>query len=160
MVHDNLDAYLKGVSGENKVAKILSKLDKEEYIVINNVLLKRPYAKEGDVPTVQIDHIVVSLYGIITVETKNYSGRVYGYDNQKKWHVYMGGKGYDFENPLLQNHGHSKTIQKIIAYKSTALGLSNTCFDIYQIIAFSDEADLRKLKANRENVVNFSDLIN
>lgn len=159
MAHNDFDAYLKGVSGEDKIARILSRLDKDEYIVINNVLLKRPYARMGEVPTAQIDHIVVSVYGIFTVETKNYSGKIYGYESSKTWSVYMGGKKYTFVNPLRQNHGHSKTIQQLISYKSTALGLSRTCFDIYPIIAFSDGADLSKVQTSGVDVVYFSDVL-
>ena len=35
--------------------------------------------------THQIDHVIVSSKGIFSVETKNYSGRIYGEDNQKEW---------------------------------------------------------------------------
>lgn len=35
--------------------------------------------------TTQIDHIVVSKYGIFAIETKNYRGDIYGDDNCKEW---------------------------------------------------------------------------
>lgn len=43
-------------------------LDTEEYIVLHDLLL--PY-KDG---TTQIDHVIISPYGIFVIETKNYTG--------------------------------------------------------------------------------------
>ena len=35
--------------------------------------------------TTQIDHVVVSKYGLFTIETKNYRGKIYGDDARDKW---------------------------------------------------------------------------
>lgn len=56
-----------GKMGEKLVAMKLYWLS-GEYIVLNDVLLP---AKNG---TSQVDHIVVSPYGIFVIETKNYKG--------------------------------------------------------------------------------------
>ena len=61
----------KGEKGENNVSKQLDLLDKTKYKVYNNLL----FLLKNDV-TVQIDHIVVSKYGVFVVETKNYGGVV------------------------------------------------------------------------------------
>ncbi len=49
---------IKGFFGEASVAATLSMLPKEEYRLLNNIMLK---TERG---TTQIDHIVLSLYGI------------------------------------------------------------------------------------------------
>ncbi len=59
---------IKGFLGEASVATMLSTLPKEEYRVLNNIMLK---TERG---TTQIDHIVLSLYGVFVIETKNYKG--------------------------------------------------------------------------------------
>ena len=68
----------KGREGENKVHNILMQLP-DEYFVFKDVILE---TKKG---TTQIDHIVVSKYGVFAIETKNYRGEIYGDDNRKYW---------------------------------------------------------------------------
>ena len=70
---------IKGVVGEKKVSAILYFLDRSKYKVINNIVLKT-----GE-KTTQIDHIVISDYGIFVIETKNYKGWVFGDENSKYW---------------------------------------------------------------------------
>ncbi len=65
----------KGKRGEIRVHDILSHLS-DEYHILNDVVLK---TERG---TTQIDHIVVSKYGIYAIETKNYRGEIYGDDNR------------------------------------------------------------------------------
>lgn len=38
----------------------------------------------------QIDHVVVSVYGIYVVETKNYTGTIYGDSKYSEWFMYLG----------------------------------------------------------------------
>ena len=60
---------VKGKMGEATVSMLLKKLDKNKYQVVNDVLLS---AEGGNTRTTQIDHVVVSIYGIFSIETKNY----------------------------------------------------------------------------------------
>lgn len=99
---------IKGWLGERFVSKILSSLRKEEYKVINNVMLK---TNRG---TTQIDHIVVSIYGIFVIETKNYKGWITGGEFSDEWTKNMYGKKYKFRNPLKQNYGHVKTLEELL----------------------------------------------
>ena len=59
---------IKGKMGEATVSMLLKKLDKNKYQVVNDVLLS---AEGGNTHTTQIDHVVVSIYGIFSIETKN-----------------------------------------------------------------------------------------
>lgn len=70
----------KGEIGEKRVAHILQRLPKEEYRVINNLLLQ---TSSGG--TTQIDHVVISEYGIFVIETKFYKGWIYGGENSEYW---------------------------------------------------------------------------
>ena len=63
----------KGWFGEKTVAIILSTLPQKQYQVINNVMLRKKSGK-----TTQIDHVVISPYGIFVLETKNYRGYITG----------------------------------------------------------------------------------
>ena len=54
----------RGKAGENKVSRILKGLPTEKYRIINDILIKNLYG------TTQIDHVVLSEYGIFVMETK------------------------------------------------------------------------------------------
>lgn len=68
----------KGKRGEERVYKILLELS-DEYHIFNDVIL------DTGKGTTQIDHIVVSRYGVFAIETKNYRGEIYGNDYQDYW---------------------------------------------------------------------------
>lgn len=58
-----------GKVGEFMVSEHVAKYLSAEYILLNNCTL--PDQKDG---TTQIDHILISPYGVFIVETKNYTG--------------------------------------------------------------------------------------
>ncbi len=62
----------KGKVGEKVVAGKLDHLPEDQYRVLNNVTIPTPKGSS------QIDHLVVSIYGIFVIETKNYNGWIYG----------------------------------------------------------------------------------
>ena len=84
-------------------------LGKKTYHVFNNVTL--PMFGGG---TTQIDHIIVSIYGIFVVETKNMNGWIYGNAKEPKWTQVFFSKKYPFQNPLRQNYKHIKTISELL----------------------------------------------
>ena len=66
---------IRGHVGEKKVSAFLSTLPSYEYRSFNDILL----ATESG--TAQINHIVVSRFGIFVIETKNYRGWINGNEN-------------------------------------------------------------------------------
>jgi len=60
--------------------------------------------------TTQIDHILLSRFGIFVIETKNINGWIFGDENSKYWTQSLYGKKYKFQNPLHQNYLHTKTL--------------------------------------------------
>ena len=94
-----------GKFGEKRVARKLDWLSKE-YTTLNDILLPTHYG------TTQIDHIVVSPYGIFVIETKNYKGWIFGHENSEEWKQSLLGKKrfwgwsseqHKFRNPIRQN---------------------------------------------------------
>lgn len=133
---------IKGRLGENNVSNIFKRLS-DEYFVINDLLLK---TSRG---TTQIDHVVISKYGIFVIETKNYTGWIYGGENAENWTKNVYGNKYSFRNPLKQNYAHIKALMEI-------LGISS--FDVFvPIVAFSNQADI-KVQCSKE-VINFYELL-
>lgn len=116
-----------GEIGEYQIAQILNTLPRE-YQVFNDI-----YLSNNDMTT-QIDHIVVSIYGIFVIETKNYKGQIYGNNNSEYWTENFYGKAYKFYNPIKQNHSHIKALQKLLRIP----------FDTFiSIIVFSNNATLK-----------------
>lgn len=102
--------WFKGVMGEflvNTLAMLM--LDKKHYYLIKNVTL--PTEGGG---TTQIDHIIVSIYGVFVVETKNMKGWIFGGQHQKTWTQKLYRKSYKFQNPIHQNYKHLKTLQYLL----------------------------------------------
>jgi restriction system protein len=60
--------------------------------------------------TTQIDHVLVSCYGIFVVETKNYNGWIFGDEHAPQWTVSHFGKKFRFQNPLRQNFRHTQCL--------------------------------------------------
>lgn len=122
----------KGSRGEKQVAALLALLPKDKYKVINNLLLQ-----SGGYST-QIDHVVVSVYGVFVIETKYYRGWIYGGENSEFWTKNVYGHKYDLRNPLWQNEGHIKAITRLLDDPGLV--------PLYNIVAFSSQA---KLKVDR-----------
>lgn len=100
-------AKIKGRFGEMKVSSILKSLP-DNYHVFNDIYL------QINGMSVQIDHIVISVYGIFVIETKNYTGWIFGTDNSEQWTKNVYGNKYEFRNPLKQNYAHVKALQCLL----------------------------------------------
>jgi predicted RNA-binding Zn-ribbon protein involved in translation (DUF1610 family) len=64
--------------------------------------------------TTQIDHILVSPYGVFIVETKNIKGWIFGSENQEKWTQALYGKKYSFQNPIRQTYRQKKALSEFL----------------------------------------------
>lgn len=142
-----------GQRGENRVKSKLSWLNSKEYFIINDLLFRKSNGL-----TIQIDHVVVSPYGVFVIETKNISGYIYGSEtaNQwlRRWKGYARGGRYkedelSFDNPIRQNEAHIDALSERIGR-----GLQ---IPYYSVIAFSPEATL-KVKTSQQNVIYWSEI--
>ncbi len=126
---------IKGRVGEKHVRKGLIKyLDVAQYTIINDVTL--PLEDGG---TTQIDHIVVSNYGVFVIETKNMSGWIFGSEHQAKWTQTIHRSKYPFQNPLRQNYKHTKTLAHL-------LNMSHEQF--HSVVVFTSNAQLKTKMPN------------
>ncbi|HSW64396.1 MAG TPA: NERD domain-containing protein [Dissulfurispiraceae bacterium] len=100
---------LKGWIGEKVTqAGMWAFLDDKEYQRYTDILVK---TENG---TTQIDHIVLSKYGLFVIETKNYQGWIFGRSTQIEWTQSIYGKKNRFQNPLHQNYKHTKTLAQYL----------------------------------------------
>ena len=132
---------IKGIVGEKVISVLLSGLPKEQYILLNDVML------QTDKGTTQVDHILVSVYGIFVIETKNYKGWIYGGEYAEQWTQNIYGNKSKFLNPLRQNYGHIVSLMQL-------LNLPKEAF--IPIVAFAGTATL-KIKS-KQPVIYFTDI--
>lgn len=98
-----------GKEGEMQVAKKLKNLDNKKHLLINDVYYR---SKSGKIT--QIDHIVVSVYGLFIIEVKNFMGKVTGREDDTVWTHHVGKRSWDFYNPIRQNSAHVKVLKEIV----------------------------------------------
>ena len=125
-----------GESGERRVSAYLEDLPCEDYRVYNDLLIR-----DGNYTT-QVDHIIISRYGVFVLETKNVHGKVYGSGNAEFWKQYLPDAGYrrhgytqehQLRNPIWQNEGHIKSLRRLVFGKDVPL---------YGIVVFPYETDV------------------
>lgn len=126
---------IKGVVGEKAVASLLMLLNNEEYKVLNDVVLTYQ-----DGTTTQIDHIVVSKYGIFVLETKNYKGWIIGKEKDKYWKQVIYKTKNSFYNPIRQNYAHEMAIKEVLGEPKVK---------VIPIVVFSVNSTL-KVKVSKE----------
>jgi hypothetical protein len=117
----------RGAWMEQKVAQKLSKLPQEEYITLNDLMF------ESTRGTTQIDHVVISIYGVFVIEAKNYSGRIVGNENSEYWEMSIYGYRYKTGNALRQNKGHIAAVR----YN----GFVNRDVPIHNIVVFANKTN-------------------
>ena len=100
----------RGILVEAYIRFIIGKTKEGKRYVINNYMIV------DDGKSSQIDHILINKNGIFVIETKNYSGRIYGEDNQHEWtQVLNYGKVKNhFYNPVKQNATHIYRLAKLL----------------------------------------------
>lgn len=108
--------WFKGIFGEFQVNLLFRFfLPRDRYHLLKDVTLP---TEDG---TTQIDHILVSRYGVFVIETKNMRGWIFGAAGQKQWTQKLYKKSFKFQNPLHQNYKHLKTLESVLELKSDTL---------------------------------------
>ena len=115
-----------------------------EYILHNDLLFK------SNGRSTQIDHLVVSPYGVFVIETKGYKGWILGGEHSQYWVQTLYSYKFRFYNPILQNEGHVKFLRYLLR--------SSVDIPFIPIVVFDNRADLKVL-AKEHIIVNRRDLI-
>ena len=108
------EAKERGKQGEKKVRAAIGETQEGFKYVLNDYILDIP----TEVGTTQIDHIVINSYGVFVIETKNYSGKIVGKDDEEVWHQYLckGKLCYNLNNPVKQNENHIRHLTNVLPY--------------------------------------------
>lgn len=99
-----------------------------EYVDLNNVTITTPRG------TTQIDHVIVSRYGMFVVETKNMSGWIFGSEDAPFWTKINRGNKLKFQNPLHQNEGHIRALSNLVRIPPER---------VYSVVVFRGDCSLK-----------------
>ncbi|KUP08871.1 hypothetical protein Q75_02095 [Bacillus coahuilensis p1.1.43] len=127
-----------GQLGEYKIDIQLSQFP-NNYRYLSDIMLPNSKAKSG---YSQIDHLLITPFGIFVMETKNYSGEIRGGRQDKQWIV---NKRFKMMNPFNQNYGHMQALKSV---------LGNHDLHFISIITFTKRAvfsidpELRKIQSD------------
>ncbi|MFJ7827893.1 nuclease-related domain-containing protein [Psychrobacillus sp. NPDC096623] len=96
------------------------------------------YIPNGKEQTTEIDLVYLHETGIYVIESKNYSGWIFGDEKSQKWmQTFPNGQKFSFYNPIMQNNGHIKALKALLPSIETAQFTS--------VIVFSERCELKKV---------------
>lgn len=115
---------------EARVARALHKrFTAPNYHLLNHVTLR---LKED---TTQIDHVLVSRFGVFVIETKDYRGWIFGSPGAPYWtQVHFRAK-FRFQNPIRQNYLHLQAVQELLDFLPASV--------IHSAVVFTGDAEFR-----------------
>ena len=97
--------------GEAKLSRALRmRFVAPDYHLLNHLTLRL------DDETAQIDHVLVSRFGIFVIETKDYKGWIFAGPSNRYWTQVLYRAKFRFQNPIRQNHRHVRAIQELLEF--------------------------------------------
>lgn len=98
-------------SGEALVSRVVgSHFGPPDYHLMNHVTIRM------DDGTTQVDHILVSRFGVFVVETKDYNGWLFGKAAEPTWTQVRFRWRFKFQNPILQNKRHVRAVHGLLDF--------------------------------------------
>ncbi len=146
----DLEFSVVSTPGEKEMYDALKMFEPWGARFVMNCLLKKD---SGD--TTEIDMVMVTRKGIFVFENKDYTGWVFGSEDDQMWTAtYRGGfkgiKRHKFYNPVKQNEGHIKALKDKYG----------DGIPFYSLVVFSDECRLKKVPANgKARIIHASDIV-
>lgn len=123
--------------GTRRIHKVLLARSKD---VLDDFLLPGAYGG-----LTRIDHAILTSGGILCIQTKHYNGIIFGDANEPQWTNVDGIHRRRFLNPLIQNEGRTRALQKAVPDVPVA-----------NLIVFT--GDVNFTSATEKNVIHVRDL--
>lgn len=102
--------YRRGEECEAEVSRQLRQLAIKSYVLFENLILP----SGGNTSHTEIDHVIVSPYGIFCIETKSHQGLIFGSKDGEHWTQCIGSQTHKFYSPLRQNYKHTKALEQLL----------------------------------------------
>jgi hypothetical protein len=89
---------------------VLTNFGPPDYHLMNHVTLQM---NDG---TTQVDHILVSRFGVFVIETKDFKGWIFANANHANWTQVLFKWKFKFQNPIFQNIRHVRAVQGLLDF--------------------------------------------
>lgn len=110
---------------------LLKNLGPPNYHLMNHVTLQM---KDG---TTQIDHILVSRFGVFVIETKDYKGWIFGSAHQATWTQVLFNARFKFQNPIQQNLRHVRAVRELLDFLPPVV--------VKSVVVFTGDAEFKSV---------------
>ena len=100
-----------------------------DYHLMNHITLQ---LKDG---TTQVDHILVSRFGVFVIETKDYKGWIFANPKQATWTQVLFKRKFKFQNPIFQNIRHVRAVQDLLDFLPPGA--------VKSVVVFTGEAEFK-----------------
>jgi hypothetical protein len=116
--------------GEVRVSRLLqANFSPPDYHLLNHVTIRM------DDGTTQVDHVLISRFGVFVIETKHFSGWIFANATDTTWtQVYFRRKSR-FQNPILQNFRHLRAVQGLLEFLPPEA--------VKSVVVFSGDAEFK-----------------
>ncbi|MGB5690237.1 MAG: nuclease-related domain-containing protein [Woeseiaceae bacterium] len=105
-VANHVALYVTGAIGQFRIRSALARRSKD---VLHDFILPGAYGGLA-----KIDHAILTAGGILCIQTKHFNGIVFGGPDEAQWTNVDGVHRRRFLNPLIQNEGRTRAIQKVV----------------------------------------------
>lgn len=109
----------------------------------NGKVLRNIYVPKQNGETSEIDVVFITQKGIFVIESKNYSGWIFGDENDVKWTSVLPNKQKNsFYNPIRQNRTHIKWLGRYLGEE----------IPLFSLIVFSERCELKKVTVESKDI--------
>jgi hypothetical protein len=123
----------RGTKSERKMVLIILKSGIKSTAIFHDI-----YLNNGNGKYSQIDLVVATKVGIVVFEVKDYSGWIFGNENQINWTQILayGKRKYKFYNPIMQNKKHVEDLKKFYHFEN---------IPVFSMIVFFGDCEFKNL---------------
>lgn len=141
------NGYFETIHNPGKYGEYLVYKELRAYEKDGGRFLFNCYLPKDDGTTSEIDVILIHSTGIFVVESKNYSGWIFGNEKSRMWtQTLPNGRGRSikerFYNPIMQNKTHIKWLKNQVGNN----------IPVYSVIAFSERCELKDVTVESQDV--------
>ncbi len=140
IVDSIIDDEWVGRRGERLTEKELKRVGRRgrEGKILRNIYLPK---ENGE--TSEVDVVYITQKGIFVIESKNYSGWIFGDEKNRNWTMSLpNGRKNSFYNPIAQNRTHIKWMRSFVG----------DSVPLFSIIVFSERCELKKISVESDDV--------
>ena len=148
-----VDTIYEACSGDGKRGERLTEkeLNLVKFLGRDGEVLRNVYVPTDKGETSEIDVLFITQKGIFVIESKNYSGWIFGNEKDSQWTMVLPNKEkHRFYNPIMQNSSHIKWLRKYLI-EELGESIGNSIL-LHSLIVFSERCELKKITVQSNDI--------